>query len=56
MPAPGGPSDDPTKGFKFGGGAMPYLAEHFVRLVALLGEEAKVELQSRLAQGSSGPL
>jgi dihydrofolate reductase len=27
MQAPGGPSEDPTKGFKFGGWAMPYFDE-----------------------------
>jgi dihydrofolate reductase len=27
MQAPGGPSEDPTKGFKFGGWEMPYFAE-----------------------------
>ena len=29
MQAPGGPSEDPTKGFKFGGWAMPYVDEVF---------------------------
>src|SRR5215510_13324635 len=29
MQAPGLPTEDPTKGFKFGGWAMPYLAEEF---------------------------
>src|SRR5262245_35129937 len=29
MQAPGGPSEDPTKGFKFGGWAMPYLDQVF---------------------------
>lgn len=29
MQAPGGPSEDPTKGFKFGGWAMPYFAQEF---------------------------
>jgi dihydrofolate reductase len=27
MQAPGGPSEDPTKGFKFGGWAMPYFSK-----------------------------
>jgi dihydrofolate reductase len=27
MQAPGGPSEDPTKGFKFGGWAMPYFGQ-----------------------------
>jgi dihydrofolate reductase len=29
MQAPGGPSEDPTKGFKFGGWSMPYFNEDF---------------------------
>jgi dihydrofolate reductase len=29
MQAPGGPSEDPTKGFKFGGWAMPYFDKEF---------------------------
>jgi dihydrofolate reductase len=29
MQAPGGPTEDPTKGFKFGGWAMPYLDQAF---------------------------
>ena len=29
MQAPGGPTEDPTKGFKFGGWAMPYLNREF---------------------------
>src|SRR5262245_8987596 len=29
MQAPGGPSEDPTEGFKFGGWAMPYLDQAF---------------------------
>jgi dihydrofolate reductase len=29
MQAPGGPSEDPTKGFKFGGWAMPYFDQAF---------------------------
>ena len=29
MQAPGGPSEDPTKGFKFGGWAMAYFGQEF---------------------------
>src|SRR4051812_32873038 len=29
MQAPGGPSEDPTKGFKFGGWQMPYFDQEF---------------------------
>ncbi|HYY60643.1 MAG TPA: dihydrofolate reductase family protein, partial [Burkholderiales bacterium] len=29
MQAPGGPTEDPTKGFKFGGWAMPYFNREF---------------------------
>src|SRR6185503_5944076 len=29
MQAPGGPTEDPTKGFKFGGWAMPYFDQGF---------------------------
>src|SRR6266542_3538777 len=29
MQAPGGPTEDPTKGFKFGGWAMPYVDQEF---------------------------
>src|SRR6266850_3116923 len=29
MQAPGGPTEDPTKGFKFGGWAMPYFSKEF---------------------------
>src|SRR5436190_10922594 len=29
MQAPGGPSEDPTKGFKFGGWQMPYFNQEF---------------------------
>ena len=29
MQAPGGPTEDPTKGFKFGGWQMPYLDQEF---------------------------
>ena len=29
MQAPGGPAEDPTKGFKFGGWQMPYLDQEF---------------------------
>ena len=29
MQAPGGPTEDPTKGFKFGGSEMPYFDQEF---------------------------
>ena len=29
MQAPGGPTEDPTKGFKFGGWEMPYFDQEF---------------------------
>src|SRR4051812_11221613 len=29
MQGPGGPTEDPTKGFKFGGWAMPYFSQEF---------------------------
>ena len=29
MQAPGGPTEDPTKGFKLGGWAMPYFSQEF---------------------------
>src|SRR6059058_2504378 len=29
MQAPGGPTEDPTKGFQFGGWAMPYFSQEF---------------------------
>src|SRR5205814_7209859 len=29
MQAPGGPTEDPTEGFKFGGWQMPYLDQEF---------------------------
>jgi dihydrofolate reductase len=29
MQAPGGPTEDPTKGFRFGGWAMPYFDQAF---------------------------
>src|SRR5258705_5913119 len=29
MQAPGGPTEDPTKGFKFGGWQMPYFDQEF---------------------------
>ena len=40
MQAPGGPTEDPTKGFKFGGWAMPYFDREF-------GEELDRVFQDR---------
>lgn len=40
MQAPGGPSEDPTKGFEFGGWAMPYFNREFgEELDRLFGEK-----------------
>lgn len=39
MQAPGGPSEDPTKGFKFGGWAWPYFDEIFGDEIGKLFEE-----------------
>ena len=40
MQAPGGPAEDPTKGFKFGGWAMPYFhQESFEELDRLFSEK-----------------
>ena len=39
MQAPGGPSEDPTKGFKFGGWVMPYFDREFAEEVDRLFEK-----------------
>jgi dihydrofolate reductase len=39
MQAPGGPTEDPTKGFKFGGWAMPYLEQEFGEEIERLFKE-----------------
>ncbi|MDB5432122.1 MAG: hypothetical protein JWP35_3238 [Caulobacter sp.] len=39
MQAPGGPSEDPTKGFRFGGWAMPYFNEEFGEEIERLFKE-----------------
>ena len=39
MQAPGGPIEDPTKGFKFGGWAMPYFDQEFGEEIDHLFEE-----------------
>src|SRR5437588_3650059 len=48
MQAPGGPSEDPTKGFKFGGWAMPYFDQEFSEeLDRLFGEKFDLLLGRR---------
>jgi dihydrofolate reductase len=39
MQAPGTPSEDPTKGFKFGGWAMPYFSDEFGEEIGRLFDE-----------------
>src|SRR5436309_14248574 len=39
MQAPGGPIEDPTKGFTFGGWAMPYFNQEFGEEIAFLFKE-----------------
>ena len=39
MQAPGGPTEDPTKGFKFGGWVMPYFDQEFGEEVDRLFKE-----------------
>ena len=40
MQAPGGPTEDPTRGFKFGGWAMPYFSQEFGEEIGrLFGEK-----------------
>src|SRR5687768_12646198 len=39
MQAPGGPTEDPTKGFKFGGWVMPYFDQAFGEELDLLFKE-----------------
>src|SRR5687767_5726485 len=39
MQAPGGPTEDPTKGFKFGGWVMPYFDQEFGEELDLLFDE-----------------
>ena len=39
MQAPGGPTEDPTKGFKFGGWAMPYFDQEFSEEIDRLFKE-----------------
>src|SRR2546422_6890188 len=54
MQAPGGPTEDPTKGFRFGGWAMPYFNQEFGEEIDRVfknfdrSEEHTSELQSRL--------
>ena len=38
MQAPGGPTEDPTKGFRFGGWAMPYFDQAFAEEIDRLFE------------------
>jgi len=42
MQAPGGPTEDPTRGFKFGGWAMPYFDQAFGEETVLLRDIADV--------------
>jgi dihydrofolate reductase len=39
MQAPGGPSEDPTKGFRFGGWSMPYFEQEFAEEIDRLFKE-----------------
>ena len=39
MQAPGGPTEDPTKGFKFGGWSMPYFDQEFGEEIDLVFKE-----------------
>ena len=50
MQAPGGPTDDPTKGFKFGGWVMPYFDQEFGEELDRLYTNG-IELDARIVTG-----
>src|SRR4029434_7727574 len=44
MQAPGGPTEDPTNGFKFGGWSIPYFDQAFAEEIGLLSKHSDLLL------------